>query len=270
VHIDVDGAHVIVIRPMDNWNPSEQMADRSLNSLKKKMFGFNYVDASGAKVAPRPGGMLSSKIATPLSDDVYRMMDEKGWKPYVAISYAITAPLKINPLQMSDLARIQNKFYKASVVQQGDPSKLGSKESAKIAGNVLATVLAAGFGISKLGADTVNLSQYSTLYTDFSNLTGTARSGLLPLSLPEYDFSSFTEVEIRRVTDNAGNVGEIIIGYRTAKTSPVEQSAFAHAIASVAGLDTTVEEVEAARKQNYEQRLAIWSECQSTTACAQQ
>jgi hypothetical protein len=88
--------------------------------------------------------------------------------------------------------------------------------------------------------------------------------------LPEYDFSKFAEVEIRRVTDNAGHLGEIVIGYRNPKTPTSEQSALAQAIAAAGGVGTSVQEIETARAQNFEQRLAMWAECQATPGCIRQ
>jgi hypothetical protein len=267
VHLDVEGAHVIVIRPMDSWNPNSQFAERSLASLRKKMFAFQYIDASGSNVTPREGGVIFSKISTPISELVFGEMAEKGWRPYVAITYHISAPVQVDPQLMPALRTAQNRLYRAAVVQQGDPAKLESKETLRATGAVLTTVAAAGFGVSKLGASAVNASQYTTLYDDFAKLAGAGRKAMLPLPLPEYDFSQFSSVEVRRVTDNAGNLGEIVIGYKEAKSTEVENRAFAKGISSMAGMDTTVAEVEATRHANYQWREAAWKECSQDATC---
>jgi hypothetical protein len=267
---DIDDTHILVIRPIDSWDPNKTTAEYSLNNLRSKSFGFQYIDAFGARIIPRSEGIFSNKVATPLSDDVFKIMASNGFGNKGSHVYFVSAPVRLEPAVMGDFIRAQNQLYRSAVKQQGDPTTLSSRIAAKKAANLFATVIATKFGMDKFGTDTPSLSQWSTLYSDISKLTGGASTALLPIPLPDYDFSGFQQVDIRRVTDNAGHVGEIIIGYRNPKSLQSEQIALAHAIAAAGGVGTTVEEVESARKQNYEQRLAIWSECQSTPACAQQ
>lgn len=267
---DVGDAHVVVIRPIDNWDPNTTTASYSLDNLRSRNFGFQYIDASGTKVVPTNGGLFREKVSTPLSDEVFKIMAESGFSNKGSHVYFVSAPVKLQPDQMGDFIKAQNAYYQASVIQSGDPATLGSRIAAKKAVNVLATAAVTAFGMNKLGTDAVNLSQYSTLYTDISKLSGGASTAILPVPLPDVDFSGYSEVEVRRVTDNAGHLGEILIGYRTPKTSASEQSALAKAIAAVGGVGTTVEEVESSRANNYNQRLAIWSECQAKRACPNQ
>jgi hypothetical protein len=178
-------------------------------------------------------------------------------------------PFKLQRGQMADFTRAQNQLYRASVVQQGDPASMVSRVAGKQAAGVLTTAALAGFGVHKLG-DAVNLSQYGTLYSDISKLTGGASAALLPVPLPDFDFSGFAEAEVRRVTDNAGHIGEIVIAYRKPKTEAGEQAALAQAIAAAAGVGTTPQEVETARAADYAQRLSIWAKCQATPGCVEQ
>lgn len=268
-HFDVGDAHIIVIRPVDSWDPNKTTSSYSLDSIRSKNFGFQYIDASGAKIVPSSGGMFREKRATPLSDEVFKIMAANGFGNKGSHVYFVSGPIKLQPGQMADFTRAQNQLYRASVVQQGDPASMGSRVAAKQVAGVLATAALAGFGVHKLG-DAVNLSQYSTLYSDISKLTGGASAALLPVPLPDFDFSGFAEVEVRRVTDNAGHIGEIVIAYRKPKTEASEQAALAQAIAAAAGVGTTPPEVETARAADYAQRLSIWSECQATPGCVQQ
>lgn len=267
---DVGDMHVIVIRPIDSWDPNRTTAEYSMDGLRSKNFGFQYVDAAGVKVVPRSGGLFRDKVATPLSDEVYRIMATNGFGDKGSHVYFIGGAAKLAPERMNDFVEAQNLLYRATVVQQGDPATLESRIAAKKTVNLLASVALASFGVDKLGHDAVNLTQYGALYSDISKLSGGASGALLPVPLPDFDFAEFNTVEVRRVTDNAGHVGEIIIGYRKPKSAASEQSALAQAIAAAGGVGTTVQEVEAARAKSYEQRLALWSECQATPACAQQ
>lgn len=265
---DVGDAHVMVIRPIDNWDPNKTTAEYSLDNLRGKNFGFQYVDATGTNVVPSSGGLFRDKVSTPLSEEVFKIMAGSGFGYKGSHVYFVSRPIKLEPSQMADFVRAQNQFYRASVIKDGDPATLTSRVAAKKFVNVLATAVVAKFGADKFGADAVNLSQYSTLYSDIAKLTGTASGALLPLPLPEFDYAGYSEIEIRRVTDNAGHVGEIVIAYRNPKTSASERGALAQAIAAAGGVGTTVEEVEATRPNSYQQRLAIWAECEATPACA--
>lgn len=267
---DVGDTHVIVVRPTDSWDPNKITADYSKDGLRSRNFGFQYIDATGAKVVPRSRGLFSDKVATPLSDEVFKIMAANGFGNKGSHVVFVSGAVKLEPARMNDFAKAQNLLYRATVVQQGDPTTLGSRIVTKRTVKLLATVAFAGLGIDKVGHDALNLTQYSALYADISMLSSGASGALLPVPLPEFDFTGFSDIEVRRVTDNAGHVGEIIIAYRNPKSAESEQSALAQAIAAAGGVGTTVQEVEAARTKNYEQHLAIWSECQSTPACAQQ
>lgn len=266
-HLDVGDAHIIVIRPLDGWDPNSSTAEYSLKALRGKNFNFQYVDNSGALVAPSPGGWVSKKVSTPLSDEVARVMAENGFSQVGSHFYYFSRPVSITPDQMQELTRSQNELFRAAVVQQGDPSKLAGTVAAKKALHVLATALVAKVGVDTLGADTVSLSQYGTLHRDIGKLSGATRSVLLPVLLPEFDYSPYSEIELRRVTDNAGHVGEIVIAYRNQKTAAVEQNALAQAIAMAGGVGTTVEEVERARADDYARRTEIWTQCVATPGC---
>jgi len=239
-----------------------------LDALRARRFGFEYVDAAGVKVTPRPAGLFQDKVATPLSEEVLEIMAASGFGNKGSPMYTVSGPVKLAPDRMTNFIKAQGLLYRATVFRQGDPATLEPRIAARNAFNLFATIVLAGLGASKLG-NTVGLSQYSTFYADIATLSGGAIAAPLPVPLPEYDFSGFRDVEARRVTDNGGHVGEIIIAYHGPKSAASEQNALAQAIAAAGGVGTMVVEAEATRAEDYAQRLAIWSDCQATPACAQ-
>jgi hypothetical protein len=267
VQFDVEGAHVIVIRPVDAWDPNTTTSKYALESINDRGFVYSYMDASGNKILPRSGGIFSSKVATPVSDEVDKIVAAAGFRPHVNYVYDISAPVTLDPAEMVKFTEVQNGLYRAWSVRQGDPAQLESRASAARAFNVLATVATAGFGVKAFGLDAVNLSQYGTLYGDIAKLTSGTSTALLPLPLPAFDFSTFSSVEVRRVADNADHVGEIVIAYRQPKTESVERVALARGIAAVAGAGLTVQDVQEARRRDYAQRVTFWSECQASSIC---
>jgi hypothetical protein len=273
-HLDVGDTHVIVVRPADLWDPSKKTADGPLKSLKNKNFAFQYIDSTGNKIVPNPSPLpWQEKVITPLWEEVRRLGSEKGFKSGVTITYFIERPFKIDPLQMAALTTTQNGLYKAWATKQGDPATLTDRLQTKDNVNLLATVAIAAIGMNKFGVNRVDPTNYFNLYPDIAKLTGGMDKlvpALVPVPLPEYDFSGFTQVDVRKVRDNFGHTGEIVIGYRQPKTAEQELAALAQAIATTAGIDTTEEAIAAARAKNYEMRLAIWEECKAKPGCAEQ
>ena len=267
VHIDVDGPHVIVVRTLDRWNTESRLAEVGLDSIRKKAFAFTYVDANGATIGPRPGGLLFKKVATPLSDDLYRLMDAQGWRPVVAINYTIGAPIAVDPARTAELADARRRVYRAWIAHQGDPTTLASKATTRKVVNMLTTAALAGIGIATFGVNRVDVTNYTSLHYDVAKFNGAPRAALLPLNLPEFDFARYRAIDIRHVKDTASGVGEIIIAYTDAKTPDVERAALVRAIVSLAGMDTTVEEIDAARKADYELQVATWNACQASGDC---
>lgn len=274
VHLDVGDTHVIVVRPADLWDPSKKTADGPLKSLKNKNFAFQYIDSTGNKIVPNPSPLpWQEKVITPLWEEVRRLGSEKGFKSGVTITYFIERPFKIDPLQMAAFTTTQNGLYKAWAAKQGDPATLTDRLQTKDNVNLLATVAIAAIGMNKFGVNRVDPTNYFNLYPDIAKLTGGMDKlvpALVPVPLPEYDFSDFTQVDVRKVRDNFGHTGEIVIGYRQPKTAEQELAALAQAIATTAGIDTTEEAIAAARAKNYEMRLAIWEECKAKPGCAEQ
>jgi hypothetical protein len=275
VHLDVGDTHVIVVRPADLWDPNKKTMDGPLQSLRTKKFGYQYVDAHGAKIIPTHHPILpwSKQVITPLSEEVAKLSEPKGFQSGASMMYFIDRPFKIDPSQMAGFTTAQNGLYKAWAEKQGDPTTLTDRLQTKENVNLLATIAIAAIGMNKFGVNRIDPTNYFNLYPDIAKLTGGLDKlvpALVPVPLPEYDFSGFTQVDVRKVRDNYGHTGEIVIGYRQPKTDEQELAALAQAIATTAGVDTTEEAIAAARSRNYEMRLAIWEECKAKPGCAGQ
>jgi hypothetical protein len=275
VHLDVGDTHVIVVRPADLWDPNKKTVDGPLQSLRSKKFGYRYIDAAGATITPDPKPLLpwNKKVVTPLSDEVTKLSSAKGFQSGANMMYFIDRAFRIDPPQMATFTATQNSLYKAWASKQGDPTTLTDRLQTRDNVNLLATLAIAAVGVNKFGADRVDVTNYFSLYPDIAKLTGGMDKlvpALIPVPLPDYDFSGFTQVDVRKVRDNYGHVGEIVIGYRQPKTAEQELAALAQAIATTAGVDTTEEAIAAARSKNYETRLTIWEECKAKPGCAGQ
>lgn len=265
--LDLGETQVIVIRPSDHWDPNRTTANYTLKNLRSKNFSFQYIDAAGATVMPRSAALFREKVSTPLTVEVEKILVANGFGNIGSHVYFVSGAVTIAPERMNDFVAAQNLLYRNAVIKQGDPATLSARVAARKATGILATAATTGIGTNILGANTVTLSQYSTLYTDIIKLAGGVSGALVPVPLPSFDFSTFSSVEVRRVTDNARHVGQIIIGYRTEKTAASELAALAQAIAVAGGVGTTAEEVDAARVSDFENRVAIWAECVATPGC---
>lgn len=275
VHLDVGDAHVIVVRPADLWDANKKTIEGPLKSIRSKKFGYRYIDANGAQIMPAYYTALpwNHKVITPLSDEVVKASGT-GWDTSSSlIIYTIDRPYRIDPAKMPEFTATQNGLYKAWAMKHGDPTTLTDRLNSKDNLNMLATLAVAAVGMHKFGVDRVDVTTYMNLYPDIAKLTGGMDRlvpALIPVPLPDFDFSSYSQVDVRKVRDNFSHVGEIIIAYRQPKTADGEMAALARAIATVALTDTTEDAVTASRAKNYDTRLAIWEECKAKPGCAEQ
>ena len=275
VHLDVGDAHVIVVRPADLWDPNKKTVEGPLKSMRNKRFGYQYIDATGAKIAPafNPTLPWNPKVVTPLAEEVAKISGKDWYTSRPDVMYFIARPFRIDPAKMPEFTATQNNLYKAWATKHGDPATLTDRLNSKDNLNMLATLAIAAVGMQKFGVDRVDVTTYMNFYPDIAKLTGGMDRlvpALIPVPLPDFDFSGYTEVDVRKVSDNFSHVGEIIIAYRQPKTAESEMAALARAIATVALTDTTEEAVTASRAKNYETRLAIWEECKAKPGCAEQ
>lgn len=261
VQFDVGDAHVVVVRPIDAWSPDASLAEKSLKVIDDKGFAYSYIDAAGKKIHPFPGSWISAKVVTPLSEEVGTQLVKAGFKEYgYGHLYEIGAPVSVEVQKLPTLLALQNELYRKWSLLQGDPSELESKvKTKKFIGSVVG--LAIGVAGVKTFGTSVDVTNYVNLTGDINRVAGASARAVMPLPLPDLDFSTCTEVDIRRV-DRFGYIGEIIICYHTPKTEALEQRALAQGIITASGVGASEQEIQAARTADYQRRVGFWNAAQ--------
>ena len=259
VEYDTPDAHIVVIRPMDQWNPDESVAQK----LDKNYLRGEY--AGQYSITPKEYFSLWSD--EPFAN-LFRAKypnKEKGGSVYIMIGY----PAAINPLDTLKFTGGQNAYYVASVLAQGNPITLSNRiNTSQIWRNVLtvATIGAAGaLGGGNLAGGVAG----SSLASQVGDLALDAKQALINVKPLKIDYTKYKQIDVRKTSANGnmGPKGQIIIAYKTEKTQAAEDEALAIGLASTLGFDTTKEATMASRAADLADRQAIWDKCVADGKC---
>lgn len=270
VHIDVDGAHVIVIRPIDTWAGNRTTAEYSIDGFKRKNVSFFYVDSTGTRVFGS-NGLFNSVKPGSLAHDVQSQLAQLGYtsKADAGQAFTVERPATVAASEMPAIMAAQDAFFKDTIIKQGNPAMLADRIRDKKWATTLFSVALFGAGINKFGAaDGINKSFATGLSEDFARLTLNGRLALAAVPAASFDYTQYRSVDIRKVApDQPDRVGQIIIAYKGDKTPEVERMALAKAIVTAGGADTTIEAIESARAQDLASRQIIWDNCVTSGQC---
>lgn len=269
VHIEVPGAHVIVVRPMDTWTGNTTTAEYSLDSLTRRKTAFAYDDGTGKLRYPSNKPTSTNPIPTQMEMLVHSGLAKYGFTNNGSSGFSnrMSEPTTINPAQMPTFLAAQNEVFKEFVVRQGDPATLASRIKWRKALNVVATMAFIGAGADKFGINnSANYVFTLGIPEGLAKLTIGERRALSTVPAPTFDFAGYSSVDVRKLAID-DRVGQILIAYKGEKTAAVEDVALAAGIVTASAADTSKEAVELARVQDFEMRKAIWSDCVAGGRC---
>lgn len=260
IQFDTDDAHVIVIRPVDLWSPSERSTEDLLDRYKLKQVRYVLCDATGKKV-------FGEKVIgdNPLArevDDLVKPLGfvSGGWR---GVIFTVEKPVLMDVKDMPAFLQSQDAVYKATVAKAGNPSLLTAKKNSQQWLGTAFGLVVAGLGVKTFGSVAAPAMQ-GPMQDVYS---ATLRQVVVPQPSVPFDYSGFKSVEIRRVTQGGDRAGQIIIAYRGDKTSEAEQHALAKAIVSATGADTSVEAIVASQAKDLATRQATWDACVEAKEC---
>lgn len=271
VRLDIEGAHIIVIRPIDRWSGNAASSDYSIKEYAKKKIAFFYFDEKGKKTLGS-AGFFSKPEDNMLATVVQRELAQYGFTNNgpSGVAFVVDRPINLSIKSVPTFLKAQDILYRSAVIHQGDPETLESRISDKrVLGTVFA-IAAAGYGMNKLGA--VSGSQFifsSGIADDVSGFTKDESLAISPIPSYEFDATQYSTVEVRKVSYGSDRVGQILIAYRHEKTSDVEREALAKAIVIASGADSSSDAIIAARSNDLAERVEIWNACQATATCTE-
>lgn len=273
VELDTADAHIIVVRPIDDYGVGEQkISNRQLEKFEDKTYAFAYYfgtknDSSYVK---------ATDDSNPIPLGVKAVVEKAGFTPNSGTmgsggtSNSIALPRTLTPGEAKEFTQTQNALWQNKVISMGNPDKLvESAESAQTAtnwmaiggllggavigayaGNAIGAPIGAGGGATiggQLGISTSFLSNNKDLIS-FNQV-------------PAVDYSKYKSVDVRKVTMNGfQRSGNIIIAYKGEKTEQAEQNALLAAIPALLGFNETVADIKAARAQDLSARKAVWAQ----------
>ena len=259
VQHDIDGAHIIVLRPMDSFSSNKSFNEKIDDNIKDRVGAYNY--KKDDKTIPGYPALLTSLNKDPLVQRVNKALIENNFKLYFnATVFQIQKPSTLKASDFPILAENQQKLYEQFIIQQGNPEYATMKTSLKkFIGGVLSVGSLAVIG-NEFGMNTAQAALNAKIPDDIYRVATMSKGAVVPLIVPDFDPSQYQSLDVRRITTlgNDDRFGQIIIAYKSEKTPELEEEALTKAIVSMLGADTTLTAVQESQKRDFERRKAIW------------
>ena len=258
VEYDTPDAHIVVIRPMDQWIPDASLA----KSLDKDYFKDEYMGQYS--VSQKEYFTLGSdEPFAVLFRSKYPNKEFARWR----MSIGSGAPVSVSPTEMANFVNVQNSFYAVSVIAQGNPSTLPARiNTNQIWRNVL-TLATIGLAGAAGGGNFAAAIAGSPIPNEIASVSSDAQKVIVRAKTSKIDYSKYKNIDARITFANGNIVGQIIIAYKTEKTQAAEDEALAIGLASTLGFDTTKEATMASRAADLADRQAIWDKCVADGKC---
>lgn len=269
VEFDTPSAHIIVVRPVDAWAGDKSVSEDTLQSIKlrRASYMFGTEDGSFYRGSPTVFQGVSDYPVTK-GVEVELIKSQTKLVNSDINGFTVQKAVSIPASDMAIFIKAQADLYKRLVIAQGNPETLSGKvRNKKFIGGLLAfgaTVLS----MDKFGAaigSQVTLG--SGVTDDIYRVSYANKEVITPAEIPYFDFTAYKSVDVRKITAVSDRVGQVIIAYKEGKTPEAEQDAIIRAIVSLTGADTTPEEVEKSRAEDFANRLTIWNTCLADPVC---
>jgi hypothetical protein len=264
VTIDTESARIIVVRPIDMWSGDKSALESSLESHKDKTAWY-LLKLNDRKWLSGNPNLTQSASNHALTNEVAKQLKDTGFSlPRSSRnSFTIEMPVSVPAENINDLLDFQSRGFKANVLALGNPDDLQGKTSRnKFFGGILAlgTAVVAADKLGAVVGSSVTIG--SGISEGIYNLASQYKGGIVPLQSEKISIEEFKEFELRKVPTAAPDrTGQILIAYRVAKTPEIEEAALIKAVVELTGATSTQEQIEQARKRDFESRKSIWQEC---------
>ncbi len=263
ITLETDDATIIVIRPLDLWSGDKGVLEDSLEAHQEKTAWFmiqtdkEILFGNPNWTQPASNHPITKGVAEKLKSDGFKLpRSSKN-------SFTVMPPVAVPPENINSVLQLQDFAFKQATIANGNPDKLQAKTSRnKFFGGVLAlgaTVLAA----DKWGnVNAMHATFGSGISEGLYNAASQYKGGMVPVVMGSLDPSKYAAVEIRRVTTpTPDRVGQILIAYKAPKTTETESASMIEAVATLSGANTSTQQIQAARNEDFKNRQSIWSEC---------
>ena len=268
VEFDTDNAHVIVLRPVDFWSGDAGGLEDSLDAVKDKKVFYTITGDNGIGMNGTPL-LFASVSKNPVTQEVYKKLEANNYSYTSKVAYMtkISKPITILPADFPHFVKNERMFYELAIEYYGNPKTLQSKVAGKkfIGGLAELASIVGTFG--KTGTAILG----SGVSDSLNRLIADHHFPIAPLDLTTtVDLSACSTIEVRNVKSIGNSVGQIILAYKTPKTTAAEEEALVPAILSLLGTDTNEAQINVSREQDYDRRLKIWNDCVASGRCKEE
>jgi hypothetical protein len=275
-------AHILVARPIDRWSTEKRWQTSSILSY----FGSQrLIDLNGFYRRDQAGKAVDEidlrKGVDRVSEAIKTNMAARGVRPAsgALLRYEVAAPVTLGkgPLAEFQDAKAKNYVAWASVQSPGVGERNASitngiTSAVEIGAGLFATVLTGGADLTGFFSGALGAVKKAGNMTFHVGRQWEIPVGYFVPALPVtgFDFSTYKQVDHRSVSLVGGSGtlnGEIFIAYKNEKTAQAEDDALIVALTEVLAINSTKEQIQAARQREFELRAKIWGDCLASGAC---
>jgi hypothetical protein len=281
-HFETPDAHILVARPMDRWSTDKHWQGSTMLSHfgSQRLIDLNgfyrrdQADKAVDEIDLRKGvDRVSEKIKTNMAARGI------GVGSGSLLRYDVAAPVTLGkgPLAEFQDAKAKNYAAWASVQSPGVGERNASitngvTSAIELGAGLVATVLTGGADLTGFFAGALGAVKKAGNMTFHVGRQWDIPVGYFVPALPVtgFDFDPFKQVDYRSISLGRGSRmlhGEIYIAYKNEKTAQAEDDALIVALTEVLAINSTKEEIRAARQKEFDLRAKIWGDCVASGAC---
>jgi outer membrane lipoprotein SlyB len=295
VEIDTPDAHIVIVRPLDQWDQNNSVVGgQYISNFLKKRYAFQLLGTdSETKERVRDGVQEKAKFLG---------FTEATERPFTQATFYFELGKNMTGQQANEYSVLQNLVWQYRTIEKWKKNEaiaasttvseggvwsaiadglfggIGGiavgKTVGKIVGGGLGSALANG-GTAAIGAEAGVTIGASTTQSpgeyipknseDVQKLLDDKRYGFN--QVPTLDYTKYQSVDVARIVISNGNTGSIFIAYKKPKTPELAESLMIQVIPSAMSLDESSAEFSLSQRQNQKERTELIEKCEAIKKC---
>lgn len=274
VIVDTPDAHIIIIRPIDQWTGNKVSSKATLSDHANKRYFVRYQDSSGNLHS------IKKTIFSGISDEkifqnLVKSYPDRNIEVRTA-QFSVGKPVTVTMQELNHFLAAQSDFFKASVINLGNPETLEDRNANKSKFSLILGLASGIHGVARHNENSYttwsNTAAASALHAGqktplAAGLSADALKAITAVHIHKLDLSGYNTIGIRSLKMGGDRYGQLFVAYKHAKTAESENAVLLAALPILMGFDEPEDQIVAARQEDFELRKAIWKECVATGKC---
>lgn len=281
-HFETPDAHIVVARPMDRWSLNKSWQALTIQThfdgLRLLTLEGHYRRNAEGKEADEIAFVKGKDQVSEALRSNLALRNLKSANGAYAF-YQLRAPVRLSHEQLVEFQETKAKSYltwasaqSPGVAQRNDSIAQAAGTAVEFGLGVAATVLTGGIDLTSFFAGASGAVRRAGNMTFHAGRNWDIPVGYFvpALPAPTFDFAPYKNVDYRSISLGRGNDmlhGEFYIAYKNEKTPEAENEALIVALTEVMAVNSTKEQIQAARQSELNLRVKIWEECVASGAC---